>query len=313
MAGKSFGSSWNGSWAGAGAAPTHGRSPQKSLRAAGAPPILPRMNSARKTILLSLAVAGALVFLLCWQPRETRRGPARAALLVYCAAGLQPPAEAIAREYEQQFGVPVQLQYGGSGTLLSNLRVSGRGDVFLAADESYLDLARSNQLVSETLPIGRMQMAVAVRHGNPKHLRTFADLLRADVRVALANPDAAAVGKILRDLLRRTGDWAALEQHAKVFKPTVSDVANDVELGAVDAGVVWDATVALYPDLEAVSFPPINRGEQRVGVGVLRCSRQPGAARAFARFLTAPDQGLREFARAGYRVGEGGSAGSGPP
>lgn len=266
------------------------------------------MNSARKTILLSLVLAGTLVLLLWWRPGETRRGPARAALVVYCAAGLKPPAAAIARQYEQQFGVPVQLQYGGSGTLLSNLRVSGRGDLFLAADESYLELARSNQLVTETLPIGRMQMVVAVRHGNPKRLRAFADLLRPDMAVSLANPDTAAVGKILRDLLRRTGDWAALERHAKVFKPTVSDVANDVELGAVDAGIVWDATVALYPDLEAVSFPPIDRGEERVAVGVLRCSRQPGAALAFARFLTAPEQGLREFARAGYRVGESGRA-----
>ncbi|MGA2865037.1 MAG: molybdate ABC transporter substrate-binding protein [Verrucomicrobiota bacterium] len=263
------------------------------------------MNSALKVFLLSLLAGGALVLLLYWHPGEGRRGQTTGPLLVYCAAGLKPPVEAVARQYEKECGVAVQLQYGGSGTLLSNLRVAARGDVFLAGDESYIELARSNGLVVESIPIGRMGLVVAVRRGNPKGVHSLGDLVRADVRLALGNPDAAAVGKLGRELLEQTGDWAAIEARAKVFKPTVNDLANDVKLGAADAALVWDATVSAYPELEAVKFPPIDRGEQRVTLGVLRCSRQPTAALHFARYLTAGDRGLGEFRRAGYRVTEG--------
>jgi ABC-type molybdate transport system substrate-binding protein len=150
-----------------------------------------------------------------------------------------------------------------------------------------------------------MRMVVAVRRGNPKNLRSVADLRRQDVALALANPEAAAAGKVAREILLATGDWPALANHARVFKPTVTDAANDVKLGAVDAALVWDATLALYPDLEGLVLAPIDRGTQRVAVGVLSGSAQPAAALHFARYLTARDRGLPEFQRAGYRVVEG--------
>jgi len=223
-------------------------------------------------------------------------------LVVYCAAGLKPPVEALVQAYEQESGARVQLQYGGSGTLLSNLRVARRGDLFIAADQSYLDLGRSNQVVAEILPIGTMRAVAAVRRGNPKHIGSLADLVREDVRIALANPDAAAIGKLTRELLERSGEWTRLERHARVFKPTVNEVANDVKLGAVDAGIVWDATVKLYPDLEPVELRELAGALEKVAVGVLSFSQQPAAALRFARYLTARDKGLHEFARAGYQV-----------
>ena len=222
--------------------------------------------------------------------------------MVYCAAGLKPPVEALVQAYEQESGARVQLQYGGSGTLLSNLRVARRGDLFIAADQSYLDLGRSNQVVAEILPIGTMRAVAAVRRGNPKHIASLADLVREDVRIALANPDAAAIGKLTRELLERSGEWTRLERHARVFKPTVNEVANDVKLGAVDAGIVWDATVKLYPDLEPVELRELAGALEKVAVGVLSFSQQPAAALRFARYLTARDKGLHEFARAGYQV-----------
>src|SRR5206468_10993017 len=112
----------------------------------------------------SVVLAILLVLLLALQPR--RAGPNRQTsqpLVVYCAAGLKPPVELIARVYERDFGIPVQLQYGGSGTLLSNLRVAGKGDLFLAADESYLWMARSNRLVQEILPLATMRPVIAVQ------------------------------------------------------------------------------------------------------------------------------------------------------
>ena len=226
-------------------------------------------------------------------------------LLVYCAAGLKTPVEAVAREFETTFGVPIQLQYAGSGTLLSNLRIAQRGDLFLAAEESYITTAREQNLLAEVIPLAQMSAVAAVRKGNPKKIQAAQDLWREDVRVALANPDAVAIGKVTRESFQRTGDWPTLEKQAKVFKPTVNDVANDVKLGTVDVGIVWDATVAQYPELEAVRLPALDGGESSVSIGVLNFSRQPTAALRFARFLGARDKGLREFARAGFRVLEG--------
>ena len=58
----------------------------------------------------------------------------------------------IARRYEEAYGVKVMLQYGGSGTLLNNLQLADKGDLYLAADHSYTDIARGKGLIAEELP-----------------------------------------------------------------------------------------------------------------------------------------------------------------
>jgi molybdate transport system substrate-binding protein len=257
------------------------------------------MNRARNLLLLSVLAGLVLVWLLREKIHPALAPASRRPLIVYCAAGLKPPVEATARAYEMAYGVAVQLQYGGSGTLLSNLRVAGKGDLFVAADESYLRMGQTNHVVAEIIPLSEMAPVIAVPKGNPKGIHSLADLLR--VKVAMANPDAAAIGKMTRELLTRAGQWTELEKRVRVFKPTVNDVANDVKLGTVDAGIVWDATARQYPELDMVSVEPLNAGVEKVGVGVLTSCAQPAAALHFARYLGAPGKGLAEFGRYGYR------------
>ena len=82
----------------------------------------------------SLVAIGILVGLLVWNQRPAANAPVREPLVVYCAAGLKTAVEAVAKDYEREQNVVVQLQYGGSGTLLSNLRVAQRGDLFIPGD-----------------------------------------------------------------------------------------------------------------------------------------------------------------------------------
>lgn len=263
------------------------------------------INVAWLAFLASVVVLVALVGLLVW---SSWRGPAQTTtrpLLLYCAAGIRPPVEEAARDYQKEYGVEVQLQYGGSQTLLANIEASKRGDLYLPADDSYLQIARDKGLVSETLPLARMTPVLAVTKGNPKNLHSLADLERDGVRVGQANPEAAAVGKLTADALKKAGKWAALEKHIVVMKPTVNDVANDVVLGSVDAGFVWDATVRQMPKLEAVPIPEFADVHAHIAVGVLTCGDQPTAALRFARYLAARDKGLPLFERDGYEPVEG--------
>ncbi len=211
-----------------------------------------RRSAGPRAALVALTLAAGLVLVQGCGRQDS--GPT-ASLTLYCAAGMQPPVEAIAAEYSRRYGVVTQIQYGGSGTLLSSLQIASTGDLYLAADETYLERARDLGLVAEILPVARMRPVIAVAASNPKGIVTIDDLLREDVEVALANPDAASVGKNTKRILTATGHWAALSHHARVFKPTVNDVANDVRLGAVDAGVIWDATANQYDGLDGVHVP----------------------------------------------------------
>ncbi|HNQ74491.1 MAG TPA: substrate-binding domain-containing protein [Verrucomicrobiota bacterium] len=257
------------------------------------------MNKPWMLVTGSVAAMALLVWGLWWparsRPAATTAGSEQKPLLMFCAAGLQAPVEAAAHDYEQAFGVRVQLQYGGSGALLSNLRVTHTGDLYLAADESYTRSARAMGLLAEIIPLARQRPVIAVARGNPKQIRTLADLQRPDVRVGMANPEAASIGRTVRERLQHAGQWDALARHITVFKPTVNDVANDVKLGTVDAGIVWDATAQQYPELELVTVPPFDAASETISIGILQRSPRAAAALRFARYLGARDRGLKRF------------------
>jgi molybdate transport system substrate-binding protein len=257
--------------------------------------------------LVVATVASVAVIGLLWAGRTLRQaeGPPAEPLVILCAASNQPVMEAIRHDYEREYGIPLHIQFAASQTLLAGLEVSRAGDLYLPADDSYLALARERNLAAEVLPLARMQAVVAVAKGNPKQITSWDDLLRPDVRVAQASPDSTAIGKLTRTALSASGHWDALHDRTLVYKTTVNEVANDVKVGAVDAGIVFDAVLHNYDSLDAVPLPELESARAHVAATVLTTSRQPRRALHFARFLSARDQGLVRYREFGFDAVEG--------
>jgi molybdate transport system substrate-binding protein len=269
----------------------------------------------RSALAISVVVVAGLILLLVYGgPSAGPNGTPAETLVVYCAAGLQPPVAEIIKDYEAAQPVTLQTQYAGSGTLLSEIRVAG-GDVFIAADKQYLLTAREMNLVREILPIATQTPVIVVPKGNPKHIGNLDDLLPSGVRLSLADPKMAAIGKVVEGILKKKTEsagsktsadlWGRLWQKAVVHRETVNQVANDVKLTAADAGIVWDATAVQYPDLQVVHVPLFENSRNEIALAVLTASKNPDAAQRFAAYLTAADKGLAVFRKHGYAVIEG--------
>lgn len=278
-------------------------SPSNRLRRLGA--VSPAVVWFSASLILVIALVCLIAGPADWlQGKEERSRP----LVLYCAAGMRLPVEKIIADYRSECGVEVQVHYGGSNTLLGQIEVSQMGDLYLSADESYLQLAREKDLMDEAIPLAIMRAVVGVPRTNPRNISSLEDLLQDKLRLVMANPDQAAVGKVVRSALQEAGKWEAIEKQTGtygVFKPTVTDSANDIKLGSVDAGFLWDAVAAQYPEIQVVELPELAGTAANIGVGVIRFSRQPTEAVRFARYLAASDRGLKMFSNSGYRVVEG--------
>ena len=227
-------------------------------------------------------------------------GPVK--LFMYCAAGMTLPVEAATKNFEREVDVSVQLNFGGSGTLLNNLQVAKRGDLYLAADITYIEIAREKGLLDEAIPLAKFRPVIAVGKGNPKNIKSIADLLRDDVTFAIANPDAASIGKVTKKVLGKTGQWEAVWQAKKVATGTVNDIAAAIVLKSIDAGIVWDAIVRQDADnLDMINTPEFDAAEKEITAGVLKTCKHPAAALKYLRYLQAPDKGQKEFGRFGYK------------
>jgi len=237
---------------------------------------------------------------------------------VYCAAGLRPAMEKIGSMYEEEYGVRVDYQFGGSNTLLNQIEVNkfDTHDLYLAADDFYTDQAVEKGLAAETLHIAHMRPVIAVRKENEKQIESLEDFLADGVSISMGDPEQAAVGRAARGLLQQievgdTNRWEQLQQRITedgVFKPTVNESANDVKVGAVDAAILWDSTVAMpeFRDhLEAIPAAELEGDPKLISICVLNSSRQPTEALKFARYVTAIDRGLAVFEEFGTRPIEG--------
>ncbi len=259
------------------------------------------MNRAKLIFLLLIASLVGPIAIMVMVPTK-RDGD----LFVYCAAGMRKPMAAIATRYEEEYGVKVDLQFAGSGTLLGNLEASGKGDLYLAADASYIDIAREKRLVEESLPAAKLTAGLLVPKGNPLGLTSLADLRdRPDLRIVLANPEAASAGKFTKKVLSKAGLWGEISARVLSMKPTVNDLANDLKLGAADVAIAWDALGGQYPELDFVHVPEFDAERKTVTIGLLATARVPAEALRFARYATARDRGLENFAAHGFDVLEG--------
>ena len=267
-------------------------------------------------LLSSIALVGLLVFS---NPKRMASKQVVRTIQLLAAAGLREPIEEIASRYEAECGVKVDIQFGGSNSLLSQIKVDrlSTPDLLLAADESYTQQAVESNLAKEVLSIAVQRPCIIVKKDSTIQVRSVDDLMVSGRRLSIGNPDQAAIGKAVRQAFQKiptadgSNQWQKLEsqvsQHG-VFKPTVNEVANDVRIGAVDAGIVWTATVSspAYQDsLRVIELPELSSESEIVSMAVLSSSPQPTEALKFARYVSARNRGLEVFRSHGLEVKDG--------
>lgn len=231
-------------------------------------------------------------------------------LTLYCAAGIYDPVNATIEEYRQYYrerhgrDIRIETEFAGSGTLLSRIRVEKAGDLFLAGDQSFIDIARQADLVEESLPLATMTPVLALSDATAGRLRSIDDALQGGYRIGIGVPDGTAVGQATRAALEKAGKWETFRSVVEVTKPTVNDLANAVKIGALDAAVIWDVTARQF-GLDFEVDEVLSAETAAVEIGILSSSRHPTAALQFARFLAAPEKGLRHFEKHHFNVVDG--------
>ncbi len=171
--------------------------------------------------------------------------------MIFAAASLTTPFLALAKEFERLHpDERLDLHFAGTPQLVLQLREGAPADVFAAADEVNMQRVVDAGIVASTpRPFASNRLAIVTAPGNPKGIRDVAGLARPDARVALCGPEVPA-GRYARQMLAKAG----VAVRSVSDEPSVKAVVSKVQLGEVDAGVVYvtDATdagarVALVP------------------------------------------------------------------
>jgi len=241
-----------------------------------------RLNTPWLTLVISVVLLTILWALLLWKEPSKRAAP----IVLLCAEALREPIEEIVPLYERKFGQRVEVRFGESRKILTDLEVSRQGDVFLPADDSYIIDAQGEGLLREVVPLVQMNAVIVVNIHSGKQIQNWDDLFHGGVRFALPNVKAAAVSRLTAAHLGEAR-FRALRS-ISVEMGAVTQTANAINLGqGIDAGLIWDNMLA-GPHLANLRKVPMKEMEDvtaTVFIGAVTGGPRYAEAQRFAEFV----------------------------
>lgn len=216
--------------------------------------------------------------------------PENVRISLYCAAGLQKPVDALIALFKSKHPEAIfETIYGGSGTLLAQIPLNPSADLFVAADDYYMDQIEEKGLLTRAERIAVMTPVLVTPTGNPKQLQRFEDLAQEGLRVGLGDARAAAIGRTSEDLLTRLNVWPQVQKNVVITAGTVDQLAIQVSSGGLDAALLWDATAWQFRDRLDIVARGDETSRTGVPIGLLKFSKQTALAEAFIALTTAPE------------------------
>ncbi len=135
--------------------------------------------------------------------QDARSSPKR--ILIFSGAASKPATEEAVRVFQERFGIPVDVVFGGSGFVLSQMKLTKKGDLYFPGSSDFMEMAKKEGFVfpeSEKI-IVYLVPAINVQKGNPKRIYALKDLTKDGIRVAIANPEMVCVGTYAVEIIEK--------------------------------------------------------------------------------------------------------------
>lgn len=227
-------------------------------------------------------------------------------VVIFAGSAAQPPLEEAAKVFEEQAAIPVVLHLGGSGAMLSQVRLSGQGDLYIPGSPDYMDKAIAYNLVASVpARLAYLVPALIVAEGNPLNIRRLQDLSREGLRIGIADPDGVCVGLYAVEILESNGLLEKVRPNLKGMVESCAKAASMIPLNLVDVVLGWREFEAWRPgEMEAILPEPTDIARiAYIPAAVLRGAKNPQGAEQFLAFLTS-DTGRSIFHKWGYYTEE---------
>jgi molybdate transport system substrate-binding protein len=227
-------------------------------------------------------------------------------LLLFAGAASKPATEEVVKAFQDKFRIPVDVIFGGSGFVLSQMKLSRRGDIYFPGSSDFMELAKREGLVypeSEKVVV-YLVPAINVQKGNPKGIKSLKDLTKMGIRLAIANPEMVCVGTYAVEIIERnlnSKEKEALRKNLVNYTESCEKTANVISLRAVDAVIGWRVFQYWDPGrIETILLKP--EEIPRIGyipIAISKYTKDRALAQTFVDFILSP-QGKSIFRKYRY-------------
>jgi molybdate transport system substrate-binding protein len=227
------------------------------------------------------------------------------ALSVFAAAGAKPAIDEICRQFQDTYDIKVEVTYGGGGEVLSQMTLAESGDLYIAPEQSFMEIAVEKQAIDPdtVVSVAYMIPVIAVPKGNPGNIHTLADLAKPGTKIAVTRSETTLLGKYAPEIFAKAGLAEEIGENIITEAVRPDNLLTMLIMEQVDAGILWHFYATQNADkIENIYLLP----EQLTGIGEMQIAvtaycRDTDAARAFIDFITSAE-GQAVFEQLGYLV-----------
>jgi len=247
---------------------------------------------------LSIAVLAVLALTGCVAvPVPSQTAPSSSAapdpltgtVTVFAAASLTETLSAMADAFSAEHpNVKVTLNFGGSSGLATQIVQGAPADVFAAASGTTMKTVTDAGLATGVPTVfATNTLEIATPPGNPGQVTGLADFANPHLTIALCAVEVPC-GAASKTVLAAAGVVAAPD----TYEQDVKAVLSKIELGEVDAGLVYKTDVLVAGGkVEGISFPQASKAVGTYPIVRLTASINANAADAFIAFVLSPAGG----------------------
>jgi len=234
-------------------------------------------------------------------PDESKAGTKE--LLLYCGAGIRPPVQEIAEGFERENGAKVITDYAGSEVLLSKIKLTRKGDLYMPGDKHYVEQAAQEGMILSQQSVCYFVPTILVRKDNPKNIHSLRDLLAGGLKLGIGDAKACAIGRKTKQIFAKNNiAWGDVEKNVAFQSLTVNELGMQIQTGSLDAVIVWDAIARYYSEHGTeVTIPVEQNVISTVNIGILSFTEDRSLAEEFVKFA-ASQKGRDIFEKHNYRT-----------
>jgi len=210
---------------------------------------------------------------------------ATGAITVFAAASLQGTFTQLGKQFEAANpGDTVKFSFGASSALAEQINSGAPADVFASAATKNMDQIVTKGNASNPQNFAKNVMEVAVPPSNPAQVTSVNNLAKSSVKTALCQPQVPC-GVVAAKVFKN----ASITVKPVTLQPDVKSVLTQVELGNVDAGMVYVTDVqAAGTKVKGVAIPAGVNASTLYPIAALTHSKSPSIAQAFVAYVLSP-------------------------
>lgn len=255
----------------------------------------------KKAITLTITIIlAALLFTAGCTTGQLDDGATETSVLVYSGAGLKKPMDEIGEAFTEKYGIGVDLNFAGAGTLVSQMEISQKGDAFISGGTPDYTIAQNKGLVGEPGYVAYHVPIIAVQKGNPKNITSVEDFTQPGLKIALGGAETTAIGRAGDKLFQSHGILDEIEGNVILRAPTINEVAVAMNMGTADVALL--TLDIINPEtMDTIDLPQKDGLTLIVPIGPTTFTKQPEVTQQFIEFTTS-DEGKAIFAKHGFPI-----------